>query len=69
MDLRGEWPAGRLCRSCRCYEPEDPIGGHCTDRAPNPMAAKSCGPSFGCVFHSVDRDDRAGRPGVIHVDR
>ena len=48
-----EGPAGRLCGTCRHYEAEDPIGGHCTDRPPNPMAAKSCGPSFGCVFHSA----------------
>lgn len=44
----------RLCSTCMHYQPEAPLGGHCTDTPPNPMAHRGCGPSFGCIFHHVD---------------
>ena len=51
-------PRPDLCGTCRHYEAETLTGGHCTDPAPNPMAAKACGPAFGCVCHVVDVDRR-----------
>lgn len=46
------------CATCQHYQPEDPIGGHCTDVPPNPMAHRGCGPSFGCIFHKAQEPSR-----------